>query len=126
MARICVIEDEAAIAMALQEALSDAGHKVTVLPDGHRGLLTLRRRPRPDLVLVDLLMPKAGGRAVIAAMRADPELQRIPVILITGAVQGAEDFPPEGSYQAIIGKPFDLVEVLATVQGLLAGSRRAT
>ncbi len=124
MAHILVIEDEAAIAMALQGALSDEGHEVATAADGLQGLASLGQSPLPDIVLVDLLMPRAGGRVVVETMRADPRLQSIPVVLITGAARDTEAFPPAGSYQALIFKPFDLFDVVDRVHLLLETSRQ--
>ncbi|KKM08698.1 hypothetical protein SY88_22940 [Clostridiales bacterium PH28_bin88] len=119
MARVLVIEDEPGIAMVLREVLREEGHNVITVPNGVSGLERLRRAPVPEIVLVDLVMPRMNGRAVVEAMRSDPMLQDIPVIIITGSLPCAENLPPEGSYQAFISKPFDLTDVLETVHSLL-------
>ncbi|MHB1126344.1 MAG: response regulator transcription factor [Bacillota bacterium] len=120
MARVLVIEDEPNIAMVLEEALIDDGHEVTTALNGLAGLKNMRQFPQPDLVLLDLLMPVMDGRTVIETMRAEPELSDIPVIIISGSLPGTCSFPPKGTYQAIFCKPFDLLEVLATVQAFTA------
>ncbi|MHB1418603.1 MAG: response regulator [Bacillota bacterium] len=115
MARVMVIEDEPNIAMVLEEALTDDGHEVTTALNGFTGLKRMREIPQPDIVLLDLLMPVMDGRAVIETMRSEPALRSIPVIIISGSLPGTHCYPPEGSYQAILCKPFDLLEVLAIV-----------
>lgn len=120
MPRVLVIEDEPAIAMVFQEFLSEEGYEVAVAFDGVAGLDRLRQGPLPDVVIVDLFMPGMGGREVIQSMRAEPLFAHVPVIVVTGAVPDAKDFPPEGSFQALLGKPFELKAVLQHVEQLTA------
>lgn len=120
MPQVLVIEDEPAIAMVFQEFLGEEGYEVAIAFDGVAGLNRLRQGPVPDVVIVDLFMPGMGGREVIQSMRADPSLAHVPVIVVTGAVPDARDFPPEGSFQALLGKPFELRAVLQQVEQLTA------
>ncbi|HAH97049.1 MAG TPA: hypothetical protein DCL69_09155, partial [Firmicutes bacterium] len=62
--------------------------------------------------------PGLNGKGVIEAMRTDPELMEIPVVLMTGAVPTLRDFPDDMNYQALISKPFDLQEVISIVHRL--------
>lgn len=119
MGYILIIEDEPAIVMVLQEMLADEGYETRKAYDGLTGLKMLRELPKPDLVLVDLNMPGIRGRDVIEAMRLDDELNDIPVIIITGTVYNSIDFPPEGSYQSIFEKPFELNKLLNRIQELV-------
>lgn len=123
--KLLIVEDEPAIAMVLEGLLSDEGHDVEVRLDGPSGLERLLQSPRPDLVLVDLFMPGTGGREVVATMRANRRLAATPVILITGAVPNPGAFPPAESYQALVRKPFDVEEVLRTVEEVLGGPGHA-
>jgi CheY-like chemotaxis protein len=76
--------------MALRDA--EIVHEVAVVGDGERALALLRQQGqyagaiRPDIVLLDLNLPKINGRQVLAEMRADEALQGIPVIVLSGAV----------------------------------------
>jgi len=124
MARALIVEDEPTIALILTEVLKGEGHDVSAVSGGAAGLEWLARESPPDVVLLDLFMPRVGGRAVLEAIRSDPRLAGVPVILVTGAMPAAEDFPPEGSYQAFIGKPFNLDDVIAAVTGCLERARR--
>lgn len=119
MARILVVEDEPTIVMVLQKVFGFAGHQVVSASNGALALEILHQSPRPELLLVDLMMPVMSGRALIETMREDPNLADIPVVVLTGAVTNVYDFPPQESYQAIINKPFDLNQVLKTVEELL-------
>lgn len=119
MASVLIIEDEPTIAMVLSEALSDEGYETRTEPDGTAGLQRLREEPLPQVVILDLFMPGLSGRAVLEAMRNDPRLAAIPVILVTGAVPRTEDFPPETTYQALLSKPFSLEDLVTSVRRCL-------
>jgi len=120
LARILIVEDEPSISMVLQEVLTDEGHETMAVVDGFEALKWLQEQGQPpDIVLVDLFMPRLSGKAIVEAMRNDIGLQNVPVILVTGAVPSVHDYPPEGSYQDIIGKPFDVVDVLQKVNQLV-------
>ncbi len=119
MARILVVEDEPSIALILTQILTEAGHEVSSAADGNQGLECLRRGPVPDLVILDLLMPGVGGKAVLEEMRSTPALGSIPVILVTGAAPSSRDFPPAGHYQALLAKPFRLDDAQRIVEDCL-------
>jgi len=99
--KICIVEDDTILSKVLVEDLSEAGFEVASALDGEAGL-TLIDAKKPDLVLLDILMPKKNGLEVLAAMKASPSLQGIPVILLTalgsdddikrGLVLGATDY----------------------------------
>ncbi|HAW71260.1 MAG TPA: hypothetical protein DCX37_08805, partial [Firmicutes bacterium] len=118
MTRVLIIEDEPEISMVLEEVLTEEGYEVTAVSDGINGLKHLKDDPHPGIVLVDLFIPGLNGKGVIEAMRTDPELMEIPVVLMTGAVPTLRDFPDDMNYQALISKPFDLQEVISIVHRL--------
>jgi CheY-like chemotaxis protein len=119
MANILVIDDEPNICMILRMAFGDEGHSVSTLTDSRRALEEIRRSPRPDLVIVDLFMPEVSGKEIVERLRSDSGWDNVPVIILTGAVPHPAILPPAGSYQALIGKPFDLFDLLDKVKGLL-------
>lgn len=119
MTRVLIMEDEPTINMILSEMLKDEGFIVESAFDGSTGLKKSIKEPRPDLVIVDLRMPKITGREVVLTMRTNPDLQDIPIIIISGAVGDPEEFPPVGSYQAAFSKPFDLIQVLHKIKELI-------
>ena len=121
MARVLIMEDDSSIASILGRLMKHAGHEVALFPDGLAGWIFLAESPAaPDIVLLDLFMPKMNGKTVLAAMRANPRLAQVPVILITGAMPTHDDFPPAVSFQAFIAKPFAITVVLDTIHRLLA------
>lgn len=89
--KVLLIEDDEADVTLLRTTLKLAKVHVdlTVVPDGEKALSFLRREPpyaeaaRPDLVLLDLNLPKVGGLEVLKALRADSEMKLVPVIVLT-------------------------------------------
>jgi two-component system, chemotaxis family, response regulator Rcp1 len=82
---ILLVEDNPADAMLVREALTSAGvtHEVEVVTDGEQALERVRNGPAPDLVLLDLNLPRRDGREVLAEMKQDDVLKAIPVIVLT-------------------------------------------
>jgi CheY-like chemotaxis protein len=82
---ILLVEDSAPDAMLIRQALREAEVEgtVEVVTDGEQALARLRRGPAPDLMLLDLNLPRKDGRAVLVEMSEDAELREIPVIVLT-------------------------------------------
>jgi len=117
--RILVVDDYAANVKLLQRNLQAAGYETVVAYDGEEALEKIAAE-KPDLVLLDIMMPKIDGFEVCRRLRADEATAVIPVIMVTalketedrirGLEAGADDF---------ISKPFDRGELLARVKSLL-------
>ncbi|HYF91848.1 MAG TPA: response regulator [Symbiobacteriaceae bacterium] len=120
MPRVLLIEDEPVIGMVLQETLGDAGYAVELMTNGRAALARIDRPPVPGLVLLDLFLPEVKGRDLLVELRSRPAWREVPVLLVTGAVPFPDDFPPEGLYQGIIRKPFDLDDLLSRVHQFFA------
>lgn len=82
MARILIVEDEFMIAAAAEAALEAAGHRVAVAVNGRDALAWMAEQV-PDLVITDYMMPRLDGGGLVRAMRSDPRLAGVPVILMT-------------------------------------------
>jgi diguanylate cyclase (GGDEF)-like protein len=118
-AQILVVEDSRTQADALAQVLSRDGHRVTVAQDGREAIRRVRT-DAPDLVLLDLVLPDMDGLEVLRIIKARPEEQFTPVILlsaksdldsrVTGLRIGADDF---------LAKPFADAEVLARAGAML-------
>jgi CheY-like chemotaxis protein len=122
---VLLVEDDPGDVLMTQEALTE--HKVrnnlTVVNDGVEALAYLRREgqyagaSRPDLILLDLNLPRKDGREVLAEIKADPELSLIPVVVLT--TSGAHD-DVVGSYRlhanAYITKPVDFEQFVGVVR----------
>jgi DNA-binding response OmpR family regulator len=81
-ALILLVEDDEAIAMMYSLQLSAAGYAVEIAPDAATGIAHLRRR-RPDLVLLDIRLPRREGFAVLEQMRHEPDAADIPVLVLS-------------------------------------------
>ena len=92
-AQLLLIEDNRGDALLTREAFRDAktANRLSVASDGEEAMSMLRRQgphadqPRPDLILLDLSLPRVGGREVLEAIKSDPGLRSIPVIMLTGS-----------------------------------------
>ncbi len=122
MTTVLVVDDEPLIAMALEAALEDAGHRVATAANGRQGLERLAEAPRPDLVLLDMMMPVMNGPAMLAAMAADPGLRRIPVIVLSSLPEEAIRARADG-VAAILLKPCTADQVLDAIARALGGAR---
>ncbi|WP_199260311.1 response regulator transcription factor [Paracoccus binzhouensis] len=120
MARILVVEDEDNIAVVLDFLLTREGHSHDRLATG-AGAVARIRDMRPDLVLLDVMLPDVSGYQIMQELRADPALQAVRVLMMTargsvverrkGLAMGADGF---------IAKPFELAELRAEMARLLA------
>lgn len=125
--RILVVDDNPGDLELTQEALAESGvpHLLDVAHDGEEALAFLRREGehgaarRPDLVLLDLNLPRIHGREVLAALRADPELRRMPVVFFTSS-SAADDIAEifELGANAYVAKPVDYKDFQRAVRAI--------
>ena len=121
MATILVVEDEFGIAEVLASALSDAGHNVLTAINGKQGLERLKEG-HPELVLLDFMMPVLDGPAMVQAMRADPESNAIPIIIMSSLPESSIAEAVSGMYVGFIRKPFKLRTVTEMINRVLNGT----
>ena len=115
--RVLVVEDDASITLGLRINLEAEGYAVLDAEDGERGL-ELARGERPDLVILDVMLPKMNGFQVLQAIRREGLMMPIIILSartaemdkVTGLELGAEDY---------VAKPFSLAELLARVRAAL-------
>jgi chemotaxis family two-component system response regulator Rcp1 len=122
---ILLVEDNAGDARLAREALREAKvrNNLTWLSDGEEALAFLRRKgkyshaPRPDLILLDLNLPRKDGREVLTEIKADDSFKRIPVVILTTS-QAEEDILKAYHLNAncYIPKPVDLERFLTVVK----------
>lgn len=79
---VLVVDDEPTVRDYLATVLEDAGFKVLMAADGEEGLEIIRRH-RPDLISLDLIMPRKSGHKLLYELKRDKELSRIPVLIVT-------------------------------------------
>lgn len=80
--RVLFVEDDPAVAQMYKLKLELDGYQVEVAPDGEIALLMARTEP-PDLIFLDIRMPKLGGLEVLEALRADPKTEAVPVVILS-------------------------------------------
>ena len=122
---ILLVEDSLVDARLAIEALKrgEIKHRLTLVRDGGEALEFLQRAgrflqvPRPDLVLLDLYLPKRDGREVLASIRSEPDLKRVPVVVLT-ASEAHEDLVRSELLQvdAYMVKPVDLKKFVELVK----------
>jgi CheY-like chemotaxis protein len=124
MTTVLVVDDEPLIAMALEAALEDAGYQVVTAANGQQGLERLAEAPRPDVVLLDMMMPVMNGPAMLAAMAATPGLDGIPVIVLSSLPEEAVRVRTK-DVAAILRKPYTVREVLSAITQALGKAHEA-
>lgn len=121
-AHVLVVEDEEDLASLVEVNLELAGHRVTVARDGGEGLERAREL-RPDLVLLDVMMPKMDGWQVLTALKADPAVADIPVVMLTAKVQDQDQIRGWSAGAAeYITKPFSPLSLSQVLKDVLANS----
>jgi two-component system, OmpR family, alkaline phosphatase synthesis response regulator PhoP len=121
--RILVVDDDKQIVRLVRAYLEQAGFQVLTAHDGEVALHTIRRE-RPDLVVLDLMLPGRDGRDITRVVRADPALADLPIIMLTARVEDADRIVGlELGADDYVTKPFNPGEVVARVRAVL---RRAS
>jgi CheY-like chemotaxis protein len=118
VALILVVDDEYGIAEVLEAALADAGYDVVTATNGRQGLERLEER-RPDLVLLDFMMPIMDGSAMLKAMREEPAYRDIPAVVMSSLPESSIAGAAAGTYAAFLRKPFKIGAVIDLVNAAL-------
>lgn len=87
MAKILIVEDDPGLSRMYQRAFHLAGHQVEMAVDGQMGLEKIDKII-PELIFLDIMMPKLNGMEVLAKLKADPETVNIPVVMMTNILSG--------------------------------------
>jgi DNA-binding response OmpR family regulator len=119
MKTIVIVDDEFGLADVLTAALSDIGFSVFSATNGKQGLEVMAEHP-PDLVILDYMMPLLDGAGVLKAMRADPKLAAVPVIMTSAVPESVARARCQG-YAVFLRKPFDFETLLKAVERVTAG-----
>lgn len=115
--KITIVEDEELILNLLQKKLANEGYEISVARNGEDGL-KLMHEQKPDLVLLDIIMPKKGGFEVMEEMQKDSRLKRVPIIIISNSGQPVEIDRAQklGAKDWLIKTDFDPQEVVDKVK----------
>ena len=119
MAKILVVEDEPSLQTLLEYQLKRIGHEIVVAPDGQQALASIRS-DRPDLVLLDVMLPVKGGFQVLREMQEDPRLSSIPVIMLSA--KGQQHDIAAGIDKGVfdyITKPFNIPNLTERIEAAL-------
>ena len=112
---ILIVEDDFDVRESLSEALRDEGYAIECAVDGEQALEYLRNGGRPGLILLDLMMPRMSGSEFRMVQKVDPQLQHLPVVLLSadGAMEEkAKALETDGALR----KPIDLEQLLAVIE----------
>ena len=115
MKTVLVVDDEFGIAESLRDILQDEGYRVVLAQDGKEGLAEASQL-RPELILVDYMMPALDGVKMCAAIQSAAETQHIPIVMMS-AIEHSR-IPPGCKAAAFLHKPFDIADLLAVVKKL--------
>jgi DNA-binding response OmpR family regulator len=117
--RILIVDDEPAVADLIEAVLREDGYVVAVARDGAQGLL-LARDWRPDLILMDVMLPAVDGGTAIRRLKAEPATAGIPIVAMSAGRNLRERFGELDDADGALAKPFDIDALLAQVAFHLA------
>lgn len=115
--RILIVEDDPDIQASLVELLGVMGDEAITADDGQEALQLLRQNELPNLILLDLSMPRMDGSSFRAKQLADPRLARVPVVLISADAELGEKARAL-KVAAFVRKPIDVEQLTAAVERL--------
>jgi len=122
---VLVVEDDPDMSKLLAEALQRSGFRVLVTSNGRRAL-ALAKSELPDLILLDLKLPRMDGYAILQNLKRSPSTSKIPVIIISGSVTLDEakrrEFMALGAAN-FLAKPFEIEALIAEIEAVLAPTR---
>lgn len=120
VAKVLITEDEPNIIESLTFILKRAGYEVAAVTDGEAALQHLRA-DRPDVMILDLMVPKLNGFEVLKRVKADPELAALPVLVLSAKGQAHDRrLVEEMGAEAFVTKPFSNRDLIAQIGRLCA------
>ena len=118
-ANILVVDDDPEIVSMLSTRLTKRGYNVSTAADGHRAL-ELAKRERPDVVLLDVMMPGKSGWEVARALKQDPVTQGIKIVMVTAIGESVNELTsPLYGADAHLDKPFEFEKLEKIIANLL-------
>jgi DNA-binding response OmpR family regulator len=118
-ARVLVVDDEADLIRILEFGLKSMGYAVETASDGQEGLKKAREL-KPDIILLDLMLPKLDGYKVCRLLKFDERYKSIPIIILSARTQeGDQSLAMEMGANRFITKPYEFSEIVAQMEALL-------
>ena len=115
---IYVVEDQNELRESICDELSRSGFETVGASHGNRALALLRKGTPPALILLDLLMPEKDGWEVVAAVKSDPLLKNVPVVLMSAVPPRSTSLQAQG-VTAVLPKPFTMDELLFVISRVI-------
>lgn len=120
--RVLVVDDEGDLVKILQFGLESLGYEVETAADGQEGLKKAREL-KPDIILLDLMLPKLDGYKVCRLLKFDERYKSIPIIILSARTQeGDQALALETGANRFITKPYEFSDILQSMQALLQSS----
>jgi DNA-binding response OmpR family regulator len=120
--RILIVDDEASVADLIEAVLVSEGYTVAIARDGIQGIL-LARDWKPDLVLMDVMLPGIDGTTAIRRLKSDPETSDLPIVAMSAGRTIRRQSNELSDADAALAKPFDIEALLAQIEFLLSRRR---
>ncbi len=118
--RVLLIDDDPALLKVVGKRLEVAGYELLTAKDGEEGL-TKAQLGAPDVIIVDLVLPKKSGFEICAALKKDSRFQRIPILVFTGKGQEMDErLCREIGADGYLSKPHDAKALIEQIEALLA------
>lgn len=123
MKKILVVDDEKDMLLMLEKRLTAEGYSVITTTEGTNAV-SLAKSHRPDIIILDVVMPEMDGGEVAAKLKEHPSTRSIPVIFLTALLTKTEEYQGNHTVSRNItfAKPFDMRELLARIKELLCST----
>lgn len=124
MKRILIVDDDIELSGLIKAVLVQAGYAVLVSNESRQGI-SVAKEKKPDLILMDVMLPDLSGADVVDLLKSDPSSRDIPIIFLTGLLSGNDDYETEetikvrGLNYMAIAKPFDMKYLLTKVREVI-------
>lgn len=120
MARIWLVDDDQNLANLTRIALVQKGYEVVIFHEARKAIEEAKKQ-KPDLILMDIMLPEISGAEAVRELRKDPNLAKIPVIFLTGLIGKEEEnveykgINIDGTNYKTLGKPYGIEQLLKLV-----------
>ena len=126
MAKVIIIDDDHDLSDLTRTILVHSGYQVMIFHEAESALVELHKR-KPDLILMDVMLPGMSGAEAIKELKKDPQLKDVPVIFLTGLVSSNDadlremGLHVDGIKYKILGKPYESKELLDLIKQMITG-----